>query len=277
MAYLTAVVLERIPCELVGGLLDRLVSPSQYRASVDVDVGGYPRVSLLCQQVGWLCRALGDTGNKLEPNLNIQRTSLSVSMGGITLLALHDLAPDEEEQETGRSRSSQLVEIFLAEVKGPSFKAPIELAFIWCDTVLTSNDGIKIMDHFFPNTCRLRITVQAVLDGVVEALTETKTNTGGFSRWHLQKLSELEIKLFGHDDTYDGLVDMAIERTRAAALPRSSVSPIMKLTLGRGSICAESLRRLDEMGIEYISRHVTIIGPKTRVFSADVYDLDDLL
>ncbi|KAG8899572.1 hypothetical protein FRC01_010465 [Tulasnella sp. 417] len=251
MAHLTVLVLVRIPCGLAAGILDHLVTSSHCRTSVDVNVEGYPRVPLLCQQVGRLCRWLGDAGNEVEPSLNIHGDSLSVSMGGNVLLALQDHASYQEEQDTGLSQSSQLVRLCLAEMEGPSFKGSINEAFVWSDTVLSSVNGIEIMDDFFPNICGLNITAQVVLDGMVRALSETKTSTGGLPQWRLQKLSELEIKLFSHDDTYDGLIDMVIKRTQAAALPQPTMSPITKLTLMRGSIQPESLCRLDEMGIQY--------------------------
>ncbi|KIO29259.1 hypothetical protein M407DRAFT_21651 [Tulasnella calospora MUT 4182] len=257
VAYLTVLVLECIPCGVTAGLLDRLVTSSHCRTSVDVDVG----VTLACPY------------------------SVSKSDGFVvpseikTLLALRNHASDEEDQDTGPSRSSQLVRLFLTEIEGPSFKESIDEARMWTDTLLSSIDGIEIMDHFFPYTRRLDITAEVVLDGVVRALTGTETATGSLSRWRLPKLSELEIKLYrgGHDGAYDGLIDMAIKRTQKAALPQLTVSPITKLRLGRGSVQPESLGRLDEMGIEYILQHVTITRLTTRAFSSDEYFLDDLL
>ncbi|KAG8916197.1 hypothetical protein FRC01_003301, partial [Tulasnella sp. 417] len=223
MTCLTAVRLELVPCELTASLLDCLVASPYCRAWVEVDVMGYPHVPILCQQIGRLCRSLGDAGKELNPDLSINLTSIQVRMGDKAELAIQNHAWSEEEDDAGFSRGFQLAKLFLAEIEGPRFKESIKKAVLWSAVPRSPTDGIEILDHFFPKTCCLNISGYSVLPGLVRALAETEGGTGGFPQWHLQKLSELEIKLYDQTDTtYDGLMEIVIKRTQAAALPQST-------------------------------------------------------
>ncbi|KAG8955864.1 hypothetical protein FRC04_006311 [Tulasnella sp. 424] len=272
MQYLTRVELERIPCRITAGLLDRLVAPPHCRSSVDVDVQGYTNVPSLCQQAGRLCRWVGDASEGLLPNLNICQDVVSFTLGYGTLLSLQNHGWSDEEHETGFSQRSQLIRLFLDEIDRAGFKEPIDESYLWYDSISAAFEGTRIMEDFFPNICGLNITVDVVgLQGMIRALSETKNPQDGLPRWPLPKLSTLEIKIFGHDETYDNLIDLTIKRTLAAASPLSAVSPIRKLTLGHGRVQQKSLRKLDDMGIEYELRYVTF----TNQTACEEYDEDD--
>lgn len=261
MQYLTKLSLERIPCRITAGLLDRLVASPHCRSSVDVDVQGYTNVPSLCQQAGRLCRWVGDASEGLLPNLNIRHDLVSFTLGYRTLLSLQNRGWSDEERKTGFSQRSQLIRLFLDEIDGAGFKEPIDESCLWYDSISAAFEGTRIMEDFFPNTCGLNIAVDVGLEGMIQALSETKNPEDGLPRWPLPKLSTLEIKIFGHDEAYDNLIDMTIKRTQAAASPLAAVSPIRKLTLGHGRVQQKSLRKLDDMGIEYELRNVTVTYP----------------
>ncbi|KAG8894361.1 hypothetical protein FRC01_013015, partial [Tulasnella sp. 417] len=249
MAYLDKVVLEHVPFDLVACLLDRLVAPARCRSFIDVNIKGSPNKPLLCQQAGRLCRSLGVTGKKLNFSLTIRCRFILVALGDKSRLCLRE---NEEEHDVGFSQSSKLVRLFLNEIDKPSLQDSIEESWVWADSVSQLVEEIDILDEFFPNLCSLRFEVDnGDFDAVVRALTETNPLAGGSHGWLLPKLSTLWVNLDDDDFACDGLIDVAIKRSQAAALPLSGVSPIVKLTLVHGNVQRESLARLDEMGITY--------------------------
>ncbi|KAG9019890.1 hypothetical protein FRB90_000020 [Tulasnella sp. 427] len=255
MKYLTKLELERIPWRITSGLLNRLVVTSSVCSTfitVDIDEHADFDIPWICKHVGGLCGSFPDAGDPPKACLNISRHSLSFGLGGKSYLSLRKRGWSEHEGTAEFPQRAQMIRLFLTEAtksNEESFKDPVNQSHAWFDSVSSSLEGIQVINDFFPHTQELDIAMETGIEGVVQALTETKPTQNSQSQWPLPRLSKLDIKQWGHQSAWDGLIDTLVKRTQAAALPLSTVSPITELSLGHGAIRKDNISKLEEIGI----------------------------
>ncbi|KAG9042870.1 hypothetical protein FS837_010290 [Tulasnella sp. UAMH 9824] len=254
LPQLSAITFSRMSFELALGILERLITSAACRIS-DISRPRSEGSSWLgfFHHAGRICTPQRPGEQIIDPQLSLINDywHLEAAPGR----HLHTLSFDD--QQTTMGRLAEAARMFFATSKGLPFTARSSRFRLELQYMSHVAEGLEIVHENFPETVELDVSCREGLD-VLTVLAEPKVEEGNLV-WLLPNLAMLTLNTTSDAFDYGCIIAMAIERTRAAT-SSPSLAPIILLTLGRGRVQGELLRKLEEAGISYERGGVTVVG-----------------